>query len=124
MDKLDGTQEMVEPIEYTPDRKPQVFSCRVECLRDIVAFFTVACNSGIYFENIVIKDVALEARSINGIKKQPMRIPDKDCEFTSWGTLEELREVCGLIVDTHVLIETLRPCPLSENSLERDRSIN
>lgn len=48
---------------------------------------------------------------------------DVKAEFESNGTLEQLRDVLRNIVDSHVMLETLREVPLAKNSLKRDREI-
>jgi hypothetical protein len=45
---------------------------------------------------------------------------DVEVEFQSDATLDQLRGVFRALADGHVMLQTLRECPLSENSLERD----
>lgn len=104
------TKQTSELFKNTSNGKLQIFSCRVECLFDIVSFFTVASKSGICILNISIID-------------DQRGFPDKECEFTSYSSLEELRNCCNELEDSHVLFQTLRPCPLKENSLKRDFSL-
>ncbi|WP_454727877.1 MULTISPECIES: hypothetical protein [Cupriavidus] len=46
---------------------------------------------------------------------------DVEVEFQSTGTLVQLRRAAGVVVDGHVMVETLRACARVANTLERDR---
>lgn len=50
-------------------------------------------------------------------------LPDVEVEFKSSLTLEELRGILNEQIDSHVMVQTLRPVPLALNSLERDRDL-
>jgi hypothetical protein len=45
--------------------------------------------------------------------------PDVVMEFESPAPLGTLKALCDLVKEGHVMRETLRPCPLSENDLKR-----
>lgn len=46
--------------------------------------------------------------------------PDIDVEMVVDAPIEILRNLFRRVLDGHVMIQTLRACPLSENSLERN----
>lgn len=48
------------------------------------------------------------------------RLPDVEIQFESPADLGVLMAITDLIPDAHVIRETLRACPLSENTLERE----
>lgn len=83
------------------------YSFRAECQSDVDRFF-IACKKA----NIIVDEVYIGA--------DPNGLPDKQVEFNSPATLEALKCVARSIEDGHVLPETLRACPLTENSLQRD----
>lgn len=80
------------------------FSARAECNRDMIELL----KADIWFKRL---------------RWEPMF---EDCgaeiliEFETNATLEELRAELRKIIDTHVLLQTLRQCPLKDNSLKRD----
>lgn len=45
-------------------------------------------------------------------------------EFKSTMSLEELRDALRELEDSHVMLQTLRQCPLAENSQERDYDLH
>lgn len=50
-------------------------------------------------------------------------LPDVEVELETDTNLEHLRSLMRKVQDGHVMVQTLRECPLKENSLERDSSI-
>lgn len=99
--KFDPTREVT--VNYN-GKDAIVYSCRAECMHDIMVFRQAI--DLIFFETIL----------------RPICI-DTYYEFACWKTLEELRDILRAQVDSHVMLETLRQCTLKENSLGRDRSI-
>jgi hypothetical protein len=89
------------------------FSFRAECVLDIDRFIREfrleyprsypLCGEGPFaFNSITVYDQDLKV------------------EFYSGCTLNAVKKVMEIIADSHVMIETLRPVPLAENSLERE----
>ena len=79
-----------------------IYSFRAECWIDVKQFLAAAWNEG----------------SLT-VRPDPT-FSDLDVEFESTGDLDTLKALTHLIEDAHVIRETLRACPLAENSLERD----
>lgn len=52
--------------------------------------------------------------------KPDAQFPDIEVELESATDLECIRNVMRTVKDGHVMLQTLRACPLSANSLERD----
>jgi hypothetical protein len=49
--------------------------------------------------------------------------PDVDVELEAGATLEAIRSVMRDVQDGHVMVQTLRACPLAKNTLERDYTV-
>ena len=84
------------------------YSCRAECLHDVEELRSALesyHNEYGDFEMRVVPDP---------------RFPDVEVEFTSAARLDQLDAVIRGIADGHVMLQTLRQCPLADNSLERD----
>lgn len=90
------------------------YSFRAECPADVIRFFNHALDYA--FEN----ELQLGALFV---KTDEGGFPDTVAEFRSTIDLETLQGLVKREQDTHVLLETLRPVPLKENSLVRDNSI-
>jgi hypothetical protein len=50
--------------------------------------------------------------------------PDVDAEMEVGVPLDAMRCLMRQMVNGHVMLQTLRACPLSENSLERDNDLS
>ena len=83
------------------------FSFRAECQRDVNCFIQETKN-----KNIVI--------SLTKTVTDTTRFPDVEIEFESEATLEDLIEAMRKVQDGHVMYQTLRQVPLSENNLQRN----
>ena len=83
----------------------QTYSFRAECMRDVGSFLVADWPAGMAAWGWTIRS--------------DPRFGDTEAEFTSNATVEQLRQVMRQVIDGHVMVETLRPCPLAENSLER-----
>lgn len=94
--------------------KNNVFSFRAELLKDALTFQQQA-----YVEKKYIEFYTIQAFSPDG----DMISPDVMVEIRTQATLEELRSVLHNVPDCHVMIESLRQLPMSENSMERDRTV-
>jgi hypothetical protein len=84
----------------------RTFSFRAECQVDVDALRAL---------------VALAAE--NGqwtVLPDPRGLPDVAVEVLSTITIERLLDLMREVEDGHVMLQTLRPVPLAENSLERD----
>ncbi len=51
-------------------------------------------------------------------------LPDVDVEMQCSATLEQLQGILRTIKDAHVMLQTLRPVQLADNSLERDYDLH
>lgn len=87
---------------------PNVFSFRAECPYDVAAFVN----------KLVAKRINLK------IEHTMLSFGEVSTELYTDADLETLIDVMCSGDDTHVMVQTLRPVPLKENSLERDRSNN
>lgn len=91
-----------------------LFSFRAECTYDIE---TLRCRL-LAGRRVFIMDVfPMPLRDPAGEK---IDVPDCGAEITIDMTLQELRDFMYLQQDTHVMTQTLRQCPRSKNSFERD----
>ncbi|MCC7684830.1 hypothetical protein [Janthinobacterium sp. FW305-128] len=81
------------------------FSFRAECPSDVKHFQDTCAAAGI--------TIALAAFPDD-------EFPDVEIEMESAASLETLRNAMREVVDGHVMLQTLRDCRLTENSLERD----
>lgn len=89
------------------------YSFRAECIDDIKALQNLCVRKNIAF--------TLSVRP--GILNMPDPPSDPECELTTEINLLDLQNVMREVVDGHVMIQTLRACPLSENTLERDYNL-
>jgi len=83
-----------------------IYSFRAECQTDADAL-----------HNAILS--AQYSSSMRRVSHLPF--PDVDVELLTDASLETLRQLLRGIVDSHVMTETLRPCPLPENSLRRTK---
>lgn len=85
-----------------------VFSFRAEFPADVDEFYAACAEAGI----------VVSARSTRGLQEG---FADVAAEFRSASdvTVEHLRRAAKDVPDLHVVLETLRPVPLVDNSLER-----
>ncbi len=85
-----------------------IYSCRAELLQDAELFVKTIKGSlpvdVVQIVNLSMGEVAIEIEST--------------------AEIETLREVLRDQIDAHVMLETMRPIPLSENMLERDHNQN
>ncbi|WAT32135.1 hypothetical protein [Pseudomonas sp. GXZC] len=86
-----------------------LFSMRAECLVDFNRFFELVKPEGLILEYTMHPDA-------DGF-------PDVEIEFTSDSTLGKLSDAIRRVPDGHTMLQTLRPMPLAENSMERDYDI-
>jgi len=82
-----------------------LFSFRAECRHD-VSEFEWRCRA-VGFEPIL---------TIYKVENYP----DVNVEMQTVAPIEKLKGIMRQVADSHVMIETLRECPLAENSLERE----
>lgn len=87
-----------------------VFSMRAECSVDFNRFMELAKQNGLVVEHTVRPD--------------PDGFPDVEIEFASDSTLANIADVIRQVPDGHTMLQTLRPVPLADNSLERDYDIH
>lgn len=86
-----------------------VFSCRAECQDDVDAFIEAAKTAEV---EMVIRASADKA------------FPNVEIEITSTASKDELRDLMRGVEDGHMMRQTLRAVPLSENSLEPDDRVS
>ncbi|AXK38526.1 hypothetical protein [Crenobacter cavernae] len=86
-----------------------IYSFRAECQADVKRFHQECLKVGLI--------TALQA-------KPDDQFPDVEVELQTDASLEALRNVMRRVVDGHVMLQTLRECPLAENSLERDYDLS
>lgn len=91
----------------------RIFSLRAECIHDTTELLDKIPHPFTY----TIASLPLDD---NG---KPCYTPDVSVELNTTLFIEELRVILREIQDSHIMIETLRQVPLSENSLDRDRTI-
>lgn len=86
----------------------QVFSLRAECQLDVDGFISACTDAGICLDSVRTSFL------------QPP-LPDVSLEFLAADsvTVDHLRAASQDVPDIHVALETLRPTPLADNSLER-----
>lgn len=90
------------------------YSFRAECQKDAELFYNLIQTEGYEIGNITIVPVVLEGG---------LRPPDVEEEFQcNTDDLDFLIRLTHKGDDLHILRQTLRKCPLRENSLERDLS--
>lgn len=81
------------------------FSFRAECEHDVAQFKTACESAGI--------TLSLDQHPDGDF-------PDVEVELEASVSLELLRNVMRGMVDSHVMLQTLRQCRLKDNNLERD----
>jgi hypothetical protein len=57
------------------------------------------------------------------LRRDQHGLPDIDVEVTTGADQSAVMKLMREILDGHVMIQTLRPVPLSQNSLERDYDV-
>ena len=72
-------------------------------------------------------DLLRQALTIAGISAsmqitKPSPFPDVHVELETPAKLETIRNIMRGVEDGHVMVETLRACPLAKNSLERNQN--
>ncbi len=84
------------------DKPASTYSFTAEAAIDVQRFLDECRKAG----------VEIELREMGG-----------GCEIITTASLKKLRAIMRRVVDGHVMLSTLRPCPFAENSLERDWDI-
>ncbi|SMQ30299.1 hypothetical protein SAMN04488483_5343 [Pseudomonas helmanticensis] len=82
-----------------------VFSCRAECQDDVDTFIEAAKAAKL---EMVVRAFADKV------------FPDVEIEIISNASKDELRVLMQSVEDGHMMRQTLRAIPLSENSMEPD----
>ncbi|WP_227893784.1 hypothetical protein [Burkholderia vietnamiensis] len=85
------------------------FSFRAECRHDVELFQAECVAAGI------------EARW--ELHPDGEGLPDVEVELESGASLDDLHAVVRRVADGHVMLQTLRPCRLAENSLSRNQGV-
>lgn len=93
----------------------KTFSFRAECQYDIDAL-----RHNLIFERRVFT-LDAEPMMLQSRGGPPMAIPDMKATLVIDMSLEQLRNFMRLQEDSHVMVQSLRECPLAQNSLERDQ---
>ncbi len=81
------------------------YSFRTECQSDIDRFTELLRVRGILHFLRVVPDTI---------------VPDRYVQMESDADIEQIRDAMREVVDGHVMLQTLRPGVLADNSLERD----
>lgn len=102
---LDGDLTWACPYVVKPLYPGTVLSFRAGCSHDIHAFEGE-------LNELDIKFTRTEYR-------EGPRWPDVDVEYTVLASLEHVKAITSELIDSHVMTETMRECPLSENPLTR-----
>jgi hypothetical protein len=84
-----------------------IYSFRAECQRDVDQLSYALTSAGIYSSVQSTRDAGF---------------PDVEVELEANATLETIRNVMRDVEDGHVMVQTLRACPLAKNTLERNYS--
>ena len=88
-----------------------MYSFRAECMVDVTSFRREVFKAGIATTSIVHLDKDGH--------------PDVTVEMLATESdITRFRDIAREVEDGHVIVQTLRPCPLSENSLKRDADVN
>lgn len=117
---FDDVQYMANMLSTTNDNYTininggNLFSFRAECAYDIE---TLRCRL-LADRRVFIMDIF--PMPLRGPAGEKIDVPDCGAEITIDMTLQELRDFMYLQQDTHVMTQTLRQCPRSKNSFERD----
>ena len=102
----------VEVLETDQDEAPQAlttYSFRAECQEDVKRFAAACAQARIAFS---MTDEACQSLG-----------PDLAIQLDSAAPLVQLQAVLRQVPDGHVMLQTLRACALSQNSLKRDYDI-
>jgi hypothetical protein len=86
----------------------QTYSFRAEVPVDVVAFKALLNREG------VVSDLNVVGGG---------ELPDVKADMRADAPLERLQELMRQVDDGHVMLQTLRPVPLADNSLVRDFEI-
>lgn len=106
-------QQIDQYMEFT--HPMTTYSCRFECPQDVTQFILLAYTNGV---KVFIHSVnQAEVKDTGG---SIYFLPDTAVEFTSPSGLDVLQNVLRQGIDLHVALQTLRSCPLLQNSLKRD----
>lgn len=89
-----------------------IFSFRAECDRDVEEI-----KKSLSKLDDTVSFVLVPNYLVGSLINEPT------VEFISTLDLETIQKAIGQIEDCHVALQTLRPVPLSENTLERNHSI-
>lgn len=87
----------------------QIYSFRAECSLDVERFQAEVRKTQLSVEV--------------GVMRGEAPYPDREVEFQSAASLEELRNTMRNVEDGHVMLQTLRPVPLAHNNLNRDDTL-
>lgn len=82
------------------------YSFRAECMHDVEVLTALLPTMSIEDGDVAISPIVLG-------------LPDVKVEVLTTAPLDTLKRAMGRVPDSHVMLETLRPCPLAQNSLER-----
>lgn len=95
----------IEKVGLPVATEINTFSFRAECAEDVQVVIEAANLAG-------VAGVIVSREVHDGC------VPDVEVEVKAAATLEQLRHVMRAIEDGQVMLQTLRQCPLAENSME------
>lgn len=87
----------------------KTYSFRAECREDVERFNEECLKAGLMTQ---------------WQAKLDEQFPDVEIELQADASLDTLRNVIRQVVDGNLMLQTLRECPLAENSLERDNNLH
>lgn len=87
----------------------KTYSFRAECKEDVERFNEECLKAGLMTQ---------------WQAKPDEQSPEVEVELQTDAPLDTLRNVIRQVVDGHIMLQTLRECPLAENSLERDYDLH
>ncbi len=89
---------------------PTTYSCRAECWCDVQGVLNAFSASGLPYQVVACR-----------VDDPHEWLPGYELEIRTTAGRGTILALMRTIDDTHVMRETLRACPLAENSLERER---
>jgi hypothetical protein len=98
-----------------------IFSFRAEFQHDVDAFLIESRNLNIHY-----KAVNVRHEFLNVEPEPPYPATERSVEVDTFNPevdLEMMRIIARRVPEAHHILETLRPVPLAQNSLERDNIV-
>lgn len=97
---------------FKPGPRTPIYSFRPECSIDLIQ------------AAVILHTVARDGWSLRRVTVFDEYTGSVGVELLADLSLEQLRAILRLVPDGHVMVETLRPVPLAENTLEREPDLS